>query len=635
MTGNTLSQLPYIDGLPEVEGQQRLSWIKNGELLEGAESRFGHDGNLNKVGVQLQENIKYLAEHFDFINADFEVNNAKLAELIEMLGDAATSELIDLVNKHSDDINSINDLIVVLTHRIDNLDTTVGNLTSLVGAHKPESGPNNIFDDLLFIKTEIGNKQDFDINGQSLPGNQSTGLIYQVDTIGRQTSANEDAITLIIDELTDGNFTQIHKDLSQIRTELGPTPAGATITPVYTRLTALETGAASTDTDIAKIREDIGPGKLVDSVTANETAIELLDTQINSTNGLANTVNALSLEISDPNTGLTKKLNDTNAKVDGLTTTIGTSDANGLQKEIKDLKVALGTSETPSPAGSALGRIILIEADQVSTFATVQDIQVILGTSTTGLQGEVDKHEKAIYGNPAGASPIEQAGLFAATNSILNTQNSITPIVMQLLNAQIYKDQTVSVLGDATTTVTSSNIIVDTGMRIGLNDVKATAGVATITSNSNYSSAITSNIIVINTGTYDYLFNTTLGTIADAVDGYAGTPTFYSELYKLLSSVTSASPTNKVILTTGVRYYNAFGSSTVTYPSLNANSNSAADFTKAIKDVGAIFALPVLDSNNLLGINQKNYTTFTTSAGLSTEGVTRARKVIANFIRSI
>ena len=39
-----LKELPFVDSVPD-EGQERISWIKNGEEILGASTKYGNDGS--------------------------------------------------------------------------------------------------------------------------------------------------------------------------------------------------------------------------------------------------------------------------------------------------------------------------------------------------------------------------------------------------------------------------------------------------------------------------------------------------------------------------------------------------------------------------------------------------------------
>ena len=57
-----LKELPFVDSVPG-EGQERISWIKNGEEILGASTKYGNDGSMNRPTVSVFKNVEVLDEN--------------------------------------------------------------------------------------------------------------------------------------------------------------------------------------------------------------------------------------------------------------------------------------------------------------------------------------------------------------------------------------------------------------------------------------------------------------------------------------------------------------------------------------------------------------------------------------------
>ena len=58
----SIKELPFVDGVPDAS-QERIRWIRNGECIEGATTKYGHDGNLNAPALGVQTNVVRLEEN--------------------------------------------------------------------------------------------------------------------------------------------------------------------------------------------------------------------------------------------------------------------------------------------------------------------------------------------------------------------------------------------------------------------------------------------------------------------------------------------------------------------------------------------------------------------------------------------
>lgn len=624
-----LNQLPFVDGVPE-DGQSRLTWIRNGEQLVGADKKYSNEGNANILSVQLQKNIVFLAENFDLLKVNQDLSAADIEKIKEILNDAGTEGLIELVNTNTEQIRLLNIAVEQLKLALEIQDQTIGDITALVGARTENSGSNNVFDDLLFIKTRIGNNAGETINGTPQAGLTASGIILKLDNVTRQAIKNTSDIEDIKTSITESDLPKIHKDLDGIRQELGIKPASGSNT-IYVRLKTLEDEDTLINARIDELRSDIGPGKLVTKVNANTTKIASLDDDINGADGVVEQTASIKLAIEAPSTGIEARLNKVTTQSESTTTLVGKTANDGLRKSVADINTTLGVGTTPLPASSVLGRLDLIESEQSDQIAKVQEIEVVLGTSTTGLQGSVLKNTKAIDGDSSATDPVEKAGLMATSKATRNALNDLALVANAVVDKTPYKGKSLAILGDKTSNITNKNVCDKSYILPYQAQVTGLAGVASIMEDNNFSNAKMADLILINVGTYDYLFNTELGTIDDAKAGHTGTPTFYSELYDLLLSV--AAGTTRVFITNGYRVV-TFADTTVKYPAANASGKKLDDYSKAIEDVANMFSVPVLDTNKRLGINTNNSTQFIGATGFTKIGIERFSVVASNFITS-
>ena len=112
-----------------------------------------------------------------------------------------------------------------------------------------------------------------------------------------------------------------------------------------------------------------------------------------------------------------------------------------------------------------------------------------------------------------------------------------------------------------------------------------------------------SDIFVIFMGTNDYGHETPLGTIADTTD-----VSFYGALNVVIPNLLAMHPNSKIIWITPMHRY-GFGTSSVngknfTYDHLpNGRGHTLKDYVDAIKEVCAMYAVPVIDLFNINGMH--------------------------------
>ncbi|EQA7786695.1 phage neck protein fibritin [Acinetobacter baumannii] len=620
-----LKQLPYVDGIPD-EGQRRIDWIKNGDLLEGSETKYGNGGNLNTAGVQIQKNIITLFENLEFLLSNQNEIYVDIDKINEILSDLNNVSLIETVNSHSKDIADINDEIEIFNESINLIKADQDRLKEIVGDEIPGNGSNSILMDLFIIKTNIGNKFGFDINGQASPDNPASGLFLRIDDITTQVNTNKSDIGEIKDKLNSADLDGISKNIDGMRQELGQKPQ--TSNTIYERLDDLEGAETEIKSDISEIKLSIGTGKIIDKVNKNSSDIVDINESIDGPGGIKEDIATLNNVVFVSSTGLVSRMDAISKDVDGLKVDVGNKDS-GLIKSNTDIRALLGIDSVT--ADSVLGQLNSLDNDQTLLDNRLQDIEVSINTPTTGIGDIARTNKSAIFGNSQSEDPVEKAGLMASTKAIRTGLAQTNQVLTSIIDRIPYTGLKFASISDGTYTNIDEAIASRLNMTYFGKSVKG-QGISSLSQLNDFSDVITANVILVNVGTYDYGFNFNLGSIDDANNSYSGQPSFYNELYKLLDSIITPTSKSRVFITNGYRTTEFTDS--VKYPNKNSLGKSLNDYSKAIEDVAKIFGIPVIDTNNELGISPKNSKVFLNSTGFTDEGSKRFLNLVSGSISS-
>lgn len=620
-----LKQLPYVDGTPD-EGQRRIDWIKNGDLLEGSETKYGNGGNLNAAGVQIQKNIITLFENLEFLLSNQNEIYVDIDKINEILSDLNNVSLIETVNSHSKDISDINDEIEIFNESINLIKNDQDKLKETVGDEIPGNGSNSILMDLFIIKTNIGNKFGFDINGQASPDNPASGLFLRIDDITTQVNTNKSDIGEIKDKLNSADLDGISKNIDGMRQELGQKPQ--TSNTIYERLNGLEDAETEIKSDISEIKLSIGTGKIIDKVNKNSSDIVDINESIDGQGGIKEDIATLNNVVFVSSTGLVSRMDAISKDVDGLKADVGNKDS-GLVKSNTDIRALLGIDSVT--ADSVLGQLNSLDNDQTLLDNRLQDLEVSINTPTTGIGDIARTNKSAIFGNSQSEDPVEKAGLMASTKAIRTGLAQTNQVLTSIIDRIPYTGLKFASISDGTYTNIDEAIASRLNMTYFGKSVKG-QGISSLSQLNDFSDVITANVILVNVGTYDYGFNFNLGSIDDANNSYSGQPSFYNELYKLLDSIITPTSKSRVFITNGYRTTEFTDS--VKYPNKNSLGKSLDDYSKAIEDVAKIFGVPVIDTNNELGISPKNSKVFLNSTGFTDEGSKRFLNLVSGSISS-
>lgn len=607
-----LENLPFVDGTPTI-GQERLAWLYDGEHINGVTKKFDNDGSINRVGVQLQKNIVSVATAVDSVSDIANQSVKDIEKLKEGLEEVGTSGIIEQINKNTQGIADLVEKTELTDTVVVQLDRNVETLQQQVGT----SGSIPISDSIVHLKTTVGNYAGVDIDGRPAPEIPASGLIHRVDTINTQTIANRDVIKELKDEVDAADLSNMHIESSKVRHELGVSPAEGTPT-VYQRIGALEGSTKASSEDIIEIKAAIGPGVISDKVDANTEAINTINTKLSGPSGVINDIIELEQRADEFDTSIEA----TNQKLTTLETVV-TQDGSGLVPQMTEVRTTIGIdSVTPT---SVIGRLNEHDTTIETNTSAIQDIQVQLGNSTTGLIGDVARHEKQLVGDAAATDPVEKTGVIASTKDLRNQLVSTNLAVNSLIDRYTYKGKTFATLSDATFT-DMHEYVAQKLNATAITSVKSSGGIKDIMANNDFASAKTADVILINVGPWDFGMDTILGAIED-VD-----TSFYGEVRRLLDTLITSTSTNRVFISTGFKSTKFYDHNR--YPGADANGKKYEEFVEAIKLVAAEFSVPVIDSFAESGIIPKNGAAYLNDTGFTAAGLKRYADYVSGSINS-
>lgn len=384
----SLQHIPFVTGIPG-DDQKTITWVRNGELLEGASTKTGHDGVLNSAPSQLQENIVVVDKNTRILELGLAVVNESVKEIEEAINSSGTADIIAAVKSHGESIELHDQHFIDVDKSIDELETSTTELDVDIGVRSENSGPNSIFDDLVFIKTRIGNNAGEDING--LPAeSEASGLIRKIQDTTTQAINNKNSIDNILKTIDDADLDTTKTEVHSIRAELGNKTL-ANGTTVYVRLDNIESHDSEVDTTIGKIKTSIGldSRNIGEDVNKNTLVVAELKTVLEApSTGLIDKVSSIETTLNAPTSGVLAKVDTLETNLAGLDTRVGKT-GTGLVGVIEALNVFVGKNNGKPSADSLSGRLTTLTALHNDTASTVQDMQSELGTANSDIIGDI------------------------------------------------------------------------------------------------------------------------------------------------------------------------------------------------------------------------------------------------------
>ena len=381
-----LHKIPYVTNLPD-DGQTKIIWIKNGELLEGASTNHGHDGVLNATGVQIQENVEVLEVNIKNVANSLNETNATVEKLEELIAIAGNLDLVEQVKTNTNDIELIKTEQESLTETVETTSEEVNQVIQEIGARSISSGTRTVFDDLVFIKSVVGQEPGQDINGNMSPGAEASGIIRKLGDTTKQVITNTGNIAILSALVESTDLPNLVKDVVSFRKELGPVQPNTL--PMYTRLNTLETDSEKSKEEIEKISNSIGidSRNIVEELDTLSANTDTLEKDLNTpTTGVKARLGNIETVVLDPTSGLNVKVDTIEDEIETINGKIGSS---GISKDISDISNFVGYGAGSAPNTSLAGKLETLTALQNDTAASVQDIQVELGNANSGIKGDI------------------------------------------------------------------------------------------------------------------------------------------------------------------------------------------------------------------------------------------------------
>jgi uncharacterized coiled-coil protein SlyX len=255
------------------------------------------------------------------------------------------------------------------------------------GVRAISSGSRTVFDDLVFVKSTIGQEKGQDINGNTTPGSEASGLTRKIEDVTKQTIKNTNELAVVSALVESSDLPKLIDDNTQFRKELGVAPDDDTT--IYLRLSGLESKDTTNKETIESISESIGLGKcvVVDELDSLKTQALAIENELNTPDtGVKARVTTLEKVVLDPSTGLGVQVSDIKDEVTKVNDKIGDQ---GITKDVKNISDFVGYGTEPAPKTSLAGKLETLTALHNDTAATVQDIQVELGNANSGIKGDI------------------------------------------------------------------------------------------------------------------------------------------------------------------------------------------------------------------------------------------------------
>lgn len=140
------------------------------------------------------------------------------------------------------------------------------------------------------------------------------------------------------------------------------------------------------------------------------------------------------------------------------------------------------------------------------------------------------------------------------------------------------------------------------------------------------------DLIIIAAGTNDFKLNVPLGELGLETDTNLNTNTFYGAYKDAINHILSINPSIRIILWTPLQRDNS--GYDVNY--VNSAGCKLIDYVNAVKNIGQMYALPVLDLYSTSGVTKRTLSTYTRDGlHLNSNGYDLVCRYIANYLNSI
>ncbi|VEV89434.1 fibritin neck whisker [Yersinia phage fPS-65] len=436
-----LKDLPFVDSVPD-EGQERISWIKNGEEILGASTKYGNDGSMNRPIVSVFKNVEVLDENVGILKTAIETSQKDIKTIQGVLDVSGDIEALSQISVNKNDISNLKTLTNEHTDILTGTNNTVDKIIADIGPFNDEENSvyRTIRNDLLWIKQELGQYSGQDINGLPVVGNASTGMKHRIITNSTLLSSQGIRLSELENKFTESDVGSLTVEVGKLRDELGNKPVdfGPNI---YNRLSIIDDKQSLINSDIAEIKSSIGYPENVSIITEinnNKSSIEAINNELNQSEGVKQRLTAIETSIGsdDIPSSIKGKIKNHTTSIESLNGIVGENTSSGLRANVSWLNQIVGTDSSggqPSPSGSLLNKVSVLEGEVSVLNNNVQNIQVEIGNNRTGIKGQVIELTSLINGNNPDGSTVEERGL---TNSIKTNETNIAVVTHEVNTAK-------------------------------------------------------------------------------------------------------------------------------------------------------------------------------------------------------
>ncbi len=436
-----LKDLPFVDSVPD-EGQERISWIKNGEEILGASTKYGNDGSMNRPIVSVFKNVEVLDENVGILKTAIETSQKDIKTIQGVLDVSGDIEALSQISVNKNDISNLKTLTNEHTDILTGTNNTVDKIIADIGPFNDEENSvyRTIRNDLLWIKQELGQYSGQDINGLPVVGNASTGMKHRIITNSTLLSSQGIRLSELENKFTESDVGSLTVEVGKLRDELGNKPVdfGPNI---YNRLSIIDDKQSLINSDIAEIKSSIGYPENVSIITEinnNKSSIEAINNELNQSEGVKQRLTAIETSIGsdDIPSSIKGKIKNHTTSIESLNGIVGENTSSGLRANVSWLNQIVGTDSSggqPSPSGSLLNKVSVLEGEVSVLNNNVQNIQVEIGNNRTGIKGQVIELTSLINGNNPDGSTVEERGL---TNSVKTNETNIAAVTHEVNTAK-------------------------------------------------------------------------------------------------------------------------------------------------------------------------------------------------------
>lgn len=421
-----VESLPFVDGIPE-DFQQRINWIKNTEPLNGASTRYGNDGELNRAAVQIQKNVVQLHDNLETVGStvqEVQLDVDQIKASLEITGSADAIEQVYLNKKnieiHDGKITTLEDDVSKLHVDLDFLEEDVGVYDS-----SKDNYYRTIRDNIVWVKKEMGAYPGQDINGQPKQDAPGSGMKYRIINNASALVKHAERIQILEDAYHDSDVGSLTIEVNDLRREVGP-KSSATSASIYARLTTNADAINSVNDEIFAINKAIDFTNQLTigaRVTNLEDNYRIVDATLNTAQtGLVPRVNDIETRLgsSDRPDSIEGKINSITTEQKYISDVVGRDTSSGLQGQVAWINQQIGIvpGGTEIPPGSILARVATVEGMQNSQQSAIQDIQVEIGNNNEGLKGSVFTLQTQMNGDYISENPVQRDGVFATVTEL-------------------------------------------------------------------------------------------------------------------------------------------------------------------------------------------------------------------------